>query len=38
MEMNWMTIAGYILAVLVPVVVFGGFAILLYGMHRIYSK
>ena len=38
MEMNWMTIVGYILAFLTPTVIFGGFIILLYGLHRIYSK
>ncbi len=38
MEMNWMTIAAYILGGLLPLVLIGGQCILMYGLYRIYFK
>ncbi len=35
MEINWMTIAGYFLAVVVPIVVIGGFAIVFYCIDQV---
>ncbi len=38
MENNWMTIASYILAIVLPTVMVGGFTVLLIGLYRIDKK